>query len=234
MASNQNEPEYLRIAKATAIHLLDYPLEIEEGDFVVNHPLFSSLVVTFPEGEPRFGDISDPETFKKAKLLKKGFIEESENIDSLLFLISKPYRLQFLSLFKEDAPDDVFSELLAEVWMAVESPNDGSVPLDLLIEWFREADKNKLMSEEELEAFNNLPDKFTVYRGMGDKSSKDGISYTIDKDKAQWFANRPPSKHGYVLTGTAKKEDVLAFFTRRDESEVLIEPDKIANLHKMK
>lgn len=233
--SKASEPTYLKVAKATAINLLDFPFEIEEGIIpIVKHPLFGSDIVIFPEGEPRFGDLRDPEILEKAKQLKKGFIEESDDIYSLLFLITKPFRLLFLALMKNDTPNDVFSELLAEIWMMVECPNNGAVPLDMLVEWFREADKEKLMSEEELDTLNNLPEEFTVYRGMGDKSSRDGISYTLDQEKAQWFADRPPSEHGYVLSGTAKKEDVLAFFNRRNESEVLIEPKNIADLHKMK
>lgn len=88
------------------------------------------------------------------------------------------------------------------------------------------------MDAEELAYYNSLPDEFTVYRGIGSKTNKKGISYTLSLEKAEWFANRF-QQDGYVLTGTAKKKDVLAYLNGREEQTILIEPKNIADLHKM-
>ena len=82
-----------------------------------------------------------------------------------------------------------------------------------------------MMDEDDLELFNNLDDTFTVYRGIESKySNEESISWTLDKDKAQWFADRYAYRNNgaTVLTATAKKEDVFATFVGRKESEVVI------------
>jgi|APSaa5957512622_1039677.scaffolds.fasta_scaffold31692_2 hypothetical protein len=79
--------------------------------------------------------------------------------------------------------------------------------------------------EGDLELFDSLDDTFTVYRGIESKySNEDSISWTLDKDKAQWFADRYAYRNNgaTVLTATGKKEDVFATFTGRKESEVVI------------
>ena len=43
------------------------------------------------------------------------------------------------------------------------------------------------MDYDELNYFSNLPEKITIYRGG---VSKRGISWTLDKYIAEWFANR--------------------------------------------
>lgn len=226
------EQNYLRKAKDIAITLLDIPVEIEDLG-MVRHPIFSSSVVVFPDEEQRFGDLSDKATLKKAIQQRKELIEESDSLESLTYLITKPYRMQFLELIENTLPQSEFAVSLSRIWIDMENPNTCGVSLHTLIEWFKRADKSSLMDDEELEAFEALPDEFTVYRGMGDKSNEKGISYTLSLEKAQWFANRPPSERGYVLTGTAKKDDVLAFFTRRSEQEILIEPENVSDLHRM-
>ena len=53
------------------------------------------------------------------------------------------------------------------------------------------------------------------------------MSWTRDLSKADWFSRR--FGDGYVLKGIANKKDVLAFFSRRGEEEVVIEAKKVKN-----
>lgn len=169
---------------------------------------------------------------QKAIQRYKGFIEEAENIDAIFLLINRPYRLQFLELIQRGLSPDEMGELLAYLWVDSENPNNSAVSLPTLIKWFKKASKQSLMDAEELAYYNSLPDEFTVYRGIGSKTNKKGISYTLSLEKAEWFANRF-QQDGYVLTGTAKKKDVLAYLNGREEQTILIEPKNIASLHKM-
>lgn len=162
-----------------------------------------------------------------------GVIEESESIDAILWLIGKPYRLQFLKLIQKGLSPDEMGRLLADMWVISENPNSGAIPLSTLIKWFKKASKESLMDAEELAYYDSLSDEFTVYRGIASESNKKGISYTLSLEKAEWFAKRSQREKGYVLTGTAKKKDVLAYFNGREEQEVLIEPKNISGLHKM-
>ena len=90
--------------------------------------------------------------------------------------------------------------------------------------------REALMDEDEHESLRNLPDEFPVYRGFQGRREK-GISWTTDRDKAVWFANRfamlDHLGEPKLLTGVARKENVLAHFLGRGESEIVIDPAKV-------
>jgi hypothetical protein len=233
--------ENFRKIKDTAIIFLEAPIEVRKiplnrGEVreLVVHPFFSSRIVRFVEDteQPYHDILSDNASLQKAILRFKGLIEKSESTDSILMLLNESYRLQFLNIIQKGLSPDEMGRLLADVWVDSERPNNDVIPLSTIIKWFKNASKQSLMDADEFAYYDSLPDKFTVYRGIGSESNKKGISYTLSLEKAEWFANRFQKK-GYVLTGTAKKKDVLAYFNRREEQEILIEPKKIASLHKM-
>ena len=95
-----------------------------------------------------------------------------------------------------------------------------NVPVSLSAKWFKELDKKALMKPDEYETYSSLPSVFEVYRGVSKGRNPKGMSWTYDFDKAEWFANR--FGEGYVIKGVVNKDDVLAYFSRRSESEILI------------
>lgn len=234
--------ENLRIVKNVAIVLLEVPVKVRKLSLsngktakLINHPILPDCgIINAPEDkeQPFYSIMSSDANMQKAIQRYKGFIEEAENIDAIFLLINRPYRLQFLELIQRGLSPDEMGELLAYLWVDSENPNNSAVSLPTLIKWFKKASKQSLMDAEELAYYNSLPDEFTVYRGIGSKTNKKGISYTLSLEKAEWFANRF-QQDGYVLTGTAKKKDVLAYLNGREEQTILIEPKNIASLHKM-
>lgn len=234
--------ENLRKVKDVAIALLESPVKVTNMPLgngsateLVQHPFFTSRFPCWnPEDtEHPFLDIlSNDDDMQEAVRRYKGYIEDEESIGSILLLIDKSYRLQFFKLIQDRLSPDELGRLLADIWVGSENPNNCEIPLSTLLKWFKKASKESLMDAKEFAYYNSLPDEFTVYRGIGSKSNKKGISYTLSLEKAEWFANRF-QKNGYVLTGTAKKKDVLAYFNSREEQEILIEPKNISGLHKM-
>ena len=95
-----------------------------------------------------------------------------------------------------------------------------NVSLVVAARWVRQADKKILMNETEYEIYLSLPDSFTVYCGVSTGRNPDGMSWTQDLEKTEWFSRRYGT--GYVLEGLAQKKDVLAFFDRRGEKEIVI------------
>ena len=127
---------------------------------------------------------------------------------------------------------DDFSLLLGRSWTKEENPNgDVNVSVSLAAKWFREANKKVLMDREEYAVYDTLPESFTVYRGVTRGRNPKGMSWTRDLKKAEWFSGR--FGDGYVLEGTAEKKDVLAFFGRRNEEEIVIEAKNIQNKQKI-
>ena len=90
--------------------------------------------------------------------------------------------------------------------------------------------KESLMTDEELKLLSKLPDNITIYRGMSiveKKSEIYGISWSLDEQVAKKFAETFP--HNYDTKGLEmavekkiiNKKDVVAYFTGRNESEII-------------
>jgi len=93
--------------------------------------------------------------------------------------------------------------------------------LQLWIDTFKSIKNTKLLMDyDELNYFNNLPEKIVIYRGG---VSKRGISWTLNKDIAEWFANRfrAINKGGQLFEKKVYKNDCIAYFNDREEEEII-------------
>ena len=85
------------------------------------------------------------------------------------------------------------------------------------------------MSAYERRYLASLPNRLTIYRGSQSKRIR-GWSWTLDQKKAHWFANRWARLNfgkPHIATGKVKKSDVIAYFSRRKEKEIIIDPSKV-------
>ena len=79
------------------------------------------------------------------------------------------------------------------------------------------------MYEDDLKVFRALPERFAVYRGYEKGKNFEGLSYTLDKDKAEWFSRRfCRAWKGRVRKRIVKKAGVFAYTDARNEKEVII------------
>ena len=199
--------------------------ETELSPIVVQHPIFETGFSSVN------GKIVDIMTSDGLEEVVNKMEEKINSIDKLIkcaYVVRNPYYLTFLKFAKESLSLPDFSMLLGKFWTEEENPNgDVNVPVSLSAKWFKSADKQALMDEDEYEIYESLPETFTVYRGVTPGRNPDGMSWTREYDKAEWFSNR--FGEGYILEGTANKKDVLAFFSRRGEEEIVIEAGKVKN-----
>jgi hypothetical protein len=93
------------------------------------------------------------------------------------------------------------------------------------------------MPEADRKFFEGLPDMLTIYRGVGVETEGDaegalmtGLSWTLSRDKAIWFAHRlgygVMRSLPFIAEATIQKKDCFAYFSDRDEQEVVIDPDR--------
>ncbi len=142
-----------------------------------------------------------------------------------VFLHERPYRLDALLRATKKGLKKKPSEfwaLVGNVWQDSENIRQN------LSKWKRLwgmpiEDRWVCMSEKDMCAFDSLPDQIEVWRGTAYKRSVDGISWTLDQEKAAWFARRFCSKSRVPLVakGMVKKGDVLACFGDRNEQEIV-------------
>lgn len=237
MINVTNLDEVKRIAKI----LLHYPtIPIENTKFVW-HPFLKFDYLIDAENSKTERDqetgtkiIVEPNTLstKKEEDLKRiyeiysSYIDKVTEYTGFIWLINNKQQLPFF--FKETKQyvnKKDFSKFLGEMWTLIESPSHApNVTNKQLVNYFKQADKEYVMNQEELNLYNSLPDEITIYRGVekNKKNSAKALSWTLNKDKAKWFATRYEDK-GTMFTAKIKKEDVLAYFNSRKEEEVVID-----------
>ena len=73
-----------------------------------------------------------------------------------------------------------------------------------------------------------LSGELTIFRGRAGDEEHPGMSWTLSREKAEWFARRSP-RYGdpVVYTATVEAEHALGYFIGRGESEVVVEPDAL-------
>lgn len=203
-----------------ALHedLLDSICEGPLG-MMIKHPLVFSL--TYMEG--RCGLIN-AQYAQKTKMLEEAL--DSENYQRAICLYERPYRVDALMEYINDYgfeqhPD--FWEAVGFVWTDSENIYQMQEAWNYI--WRSEApERHKVMTDEEQTFLNDLQDEFTIFRGVQTGGTNMGMSWTINFDKAVWFSKRY-QKRGAVLSATVNKENVLAYFGGRGESEIVIFPE---------
>ena len=129
----------------------------------------------------------------------------------------------FIELYNE-IPDGQKYNVFNDLYMRSEF-GFGMFPEEILDDVFTKRKLSKewkeRMKEFKKKAKINTDGTITVFRGEGSKSTKNGMSWTLDRKVANFFANRFESK-GKVVSKKIKPEQVLDYLPDRNESEVLI------------
>jgi len=227
-----------------------YVIDYGSGMRFIKHPLVNEIII---------GDLDEkiPEDFKKA-ILPKGYDAETfgeayvvkinykqellneainqENWDEVYMLLSKPYRLSWLEENYDLITDEKeYYEFLKDAYIDSEFPMSGFYEYEDLLKLFWHKNYPKLMMDkDELAFYNQLPNELTIWRGIRVEDELDeeniGFSFTLDKEKAEWFAKRF-SQDGrgtpMLIEAKVKKDKILSVFLNRGEEEVLVSPDNI-------
>ena len=114
-------------------------------------------------------------------------------------------------------PDADFWSCLAYAWV---STHETSINTWDWLRLFRDPrpGRHQLMTQREQAALAAMPDVLTIYRGAR-PLLRYGLSWTTDKARAEWFANRCG---GRVYTATIRKSSVFAYLNDdRSENEIV-------------
>jgi hypothetical protein len=103
--------------------------------------------------------------------------------------------------------------------------------------WSRKIpNREMVMNENERSCLATMPNLIRVWRGMYSKKSINGLAWTFNAERAEWFANqalRRGSKKSFIASGLVAKVDVYAIFLRRSESEVVTERVNVETLREV-
>ena len=226
----------LEKVKKIAKQLVDLPIECNNEFGIIQHPFISNRLVPKilePEDVGKvipYYDVYNKEDLNKVRSILKKVIDTTKDYQHFVIIVNKPYLLTFFKYTKDFLSNEDYSKFLSTAWTYTEYPNnDVNVSTRELIYYFKKADKNILMSKDELEAYNKLDDLIAVYRGVKPGAKVRALSWTTDKKVASWFADRY-KKRGKVYKGVIAKKDIFAYFLGRNEYEVVINHSKLISV----
>lgn len=202
-------------------------LNVDKHHQMIHHPL---LIATF-NGNDFLTTQANLHYESKCIQVKNAL--EDKDINMYVVLHERPYRVDALYKAYDEwwMPNDKeYWQMVSWMWIDSENIYEHKyLWKDLLTKQY--SNSHFLMEESELETFNNLPDTITIYRGgMDDK----GFSWTLSKEKAEWFANRwlmngnlrdksniSGKYPTQVFEKTINKSDALAYLNGRGEEEII-------------
>ena len=118
---------------------------------------------------------------------------------------------------------DQARDLLRDHWPRCDAPGDATE--DLLVLFRRAAYVS--------DCGERLTGELTVYRGTFGDDPCLGISWTLDKSRAEWFAAQGGRGSGRVAheqtvwRGTVDATAILGYFVERKEAEVILDPTTV-------
>lgn len=199
----------------------------EEGTFpTLKHPLVFQVPYT-----PMHNAMANQALRNKKVMLEDAL--KDKNLEKVIWLHERPYRLDALHLAWREcgATSQVLAKMINQVWLDSENIWQNYMRWKELLEISGRNALRGVVDEEDAKTFNELPDRVTVYRGgrvdwedMMD--SMPPFSWTLDIERARWFAHRFEWKPDcYLITAEIDKEDIYFFTDARNEQEVVVDPE---------
>lgn len=202
----------------------------EEAEFpMVRHPLV--YAVPFFDS-PDYVAQLNKQLVSKKEAVEKALMEKEYN--RYVFLHERAYRIE---AFQEIAPgltDQQYWPLLREIWTDSENIFQNAMQWWEMISSPRQ--RRALFTACDCRGvLKRMPAELTIYRGTTDREMEGhylGFSWTISREKAEWFATRllKEGQVPVVATATVRKKDIVGYIDGRGEQEIVVEPKDLQGL----
>lgn len=185
---------------------------------------FATLRHPFVFSVPHF-ETSNAYINKQYEVRKKCADEAIANGDytGYISIHENPYRVNAFKEVCDRMSDEDYWSVLSDIWQLSENIWQNKQGWIKLLKSKRPGKKH-FMNEEEHETFASMPDVITSYRGYIPGKNMTGLSYSLSKEKAEWFANRFQRLNGdgKVIKISIPKKKVFAYMSCRNEQELII------------
>lgn len=207
--------------------------ETELSPMIVSHPFFQSGYLA-SQDKKIVNILEDKEGYAYILKQYERLIDLQGSYIRFAVIITKPYRLLFYKMTKEYASEVDAGKFLRYAWQHTEGANAAvNMTLAEMRKWFKEIRPEYLMTDEEREQLDTLPETITIYRGLSDKQAKiKALSWTLSIRTARWFADREQRSEG-VYRAEIEKKFILAYFDDNDEQEIICDYSKLRNIRKI-
>jgi hypothetical protein len=225
---SESQKEWFRLAMADEeLHpdLAECMEENETFGMVLKHPLVFQVGYGMPA-------LANKMYEHKKERLAEAF--QTQNWNTYVYLHERPYRMQaFQELIELDVLSDIeYWSLAGDIWTDSENIHEWASEWQMVLSSDRSS-QGAMMSGADLYKFTRFPDRLEVYRGCIHDLNEEGMSWTLDRRTAEWFARRFAVVHdgqALVLHGEVDKDDVVGYFheAHRNEDEIVVaDPDKV-------
>lgn len=193
--------------------LMKYKGELK-GMPVVRHP----LVYSVPHDESFNALLNKRYELIKAECEKA---LAKKDYGKYIFWHERPYRLDAFMEKMNFLTDRKYWKILGEIWVDSENIWQNLPKWKKLLKAERSS-KYLFMEGDDYKMFKTLPERITAYRGYVPNQNENEISYTLEKENAEWFAKRYWKKNGQIKELSVPKEKIFAYINTRTEKEVII------------
>lgn len=203
------------------------PRQNPNFSWIVDHPIIENICLADPDGgiiTNIFEDTDGLERYREALIERLS----GKDISSCVMMVRKQYRLFYLvtcvregAITKAQGADEIL-----DCWSSIETVyNDMNVDHKTLNSYLKEYRKNHSLEER----VNGLTgEKITIYRGQ---IGPEGNSWTISKEKAEWFANRW-NKGLPVWEGEIDLNLIVKYERNRGEEEIIVVDGEVQNIRR--
>lgn len=156
---------------------------------------------------------------------------KAETLSQCLSIIRRRDRFDYLYFLYQlgEITDQECADAVYSIWTMQEKVYNCGICITKIIKFMHIATKSPSL-QSDIDGLSN-DNMITIYRGV-DVNNYKGLSWTIDKRIAEWFAKRfvTNGEKCYVFTGKINKKEILAVFNCRNEKEVVCDYRKIKDI----
>ena len=152
-----------------------------------------------------------------------------------VFIHERPYRFGALQRIAPQLNNAIhYWKLVGEVWTDSENIRQHFAGWQRVWSDSR-SHKQECMTPKEQVGLEGMPAFFPVWRGVGFRGQVRGLSWTVDRDIAVWYAQRyDHGRHSKLIHAEVRRRDVHAFFQGRRESEIVASHVRILQIESLR
>lgn len=151
---------------------------------------------------------------------------------TIVWLYERPWRLNAFMGIAPHLPNATYWRLLGDLWTDSENIYQCFADWREVLTGRSTRLRSHMMNDMDRALWRKLRRSrgvVPVWRGFAGKG-RDGMSWTLDRERAVWFAQRfAGARQGkaYVAAGTVEGRHIIAYFNVRGESEVVAFPEDV-------